>query len=100
MAVAQVRTCSTGLFGRAEGRPASIVNTQPLPLPVESRTYGYQDYRYSLTSTTSPWASLGRTHGKIGDRLADHAVCFMFGFTSGFTIVICDLSISNGAKTV
>ncbi|MEP7009703.1 MAG: hypothetical protein ABJC13_05210, partial [Acidobacteriota bacterium] len=55
----------------AVGNPTGIVNTQPPPLPVENRAFGYQGYQYFLTSATGPWAGLSWTYDKIGNRLSE-----------------------------
>ena len=51
------------------GNPTAISQTQPAAV---SRTYGYQDWQYYLTSGAGPWSGpLSWTYDKIGNRLTE-----------------------------
>ncbi|MDX1996402.1 MAG: hypothetical protein SF066_01680 [Thermoanaerobaculia bacterium] len=51
------------------GNPTAITQTQPA---AESRTYGYQDFQYFLTSGVGPWPGpLSWTYDRIGNRLTE-----------------------------
>jgi RHS repeat-associated protein len=50
------------------GNPTTISQTLP---SAESRTYGYQDFQYFLTSGVGPWGSLSWTYDRIGNRLSE-----------------------------
>jgi hypothetical protein len=51
------------------GNPVTIQQTQPV---AESRTYGYQDFQYFLTSGAGPWPGpLSWTYDRIGNRLTE-----------------------------
>ncbi len=39
--------------------------------PASSRTYGYQDYQYYLTSGVGPWGTLEWTYDRLGNRLTE-----------------------------
>ncbi|MDX1998419.1 MAG: hypothetical protein SF066_11940 [Thermoanaerobaculia bacterium] len=50
------------------GNPTAITQTQPA---AESRTYGYQDHQYFLTTGNGPWGNLSWTYDRIGNRLTE-----------------------------
>ena len=55
----------------AVGNPTLVSD---LLTPAGSRTYGYQDYQYFLTSATGPWAGLSWTYDRIGNRLSESQI--------------------------
>lgn len=58
-------------FSVASGAVLSVVAGTPTPT-VATRTYGYQDYQYFLTSADgAPWGSLDWTYDRIGNRLSE-----------------------------
>ncbi|HEV7672504.1 MAG TPA: RHS repeat-associated core domain-containing protein [Thermoanaerobaculia bacterium] len=62
----------------AVGNPTSVADGI---VPFGNRTYGYQDYQYFLTSAAGPWASLGWSYDKIGNRLSETQISEPSPFT-------------------
>jgi RHS repeat-associated protein len=60
------------LSGVGSGASLRVQPNADLGLPsVSSRTFGYQDYQYFLTSGDGPWGTLDWTYDRIGSRLRE-----------------------------
>jgi RHS repeat-associated protein len=59
-----------GIFQVEQGAVLRVEPNADLGLPeMNSRTFGYQDFQYFLTSGDGPWGTLAWTYDQIGNRL-------------------------------
>jgi RHS repeat-associated protein len=81
------------------------VGTDPSIVYEETKSYGYRDTHYFLTSADGPWGSLGWTYDRVGNRLTetDDAVTDTYSYTpnagGGNTALLDEIALGATASS-